>query len=160
MRLLAIVVAPFAAVVALTVIKEKSLWTPAEQFVTVYRIHGCRCAFAWAKSLERDGFVVQLREFGSLKSIRRTLQTPLRFKGCHVAAYLGYFVEGHVNPAALRQLAQRRPLALGVVTETSATPTSQHVDFASEERSRVLLVEPDGKTELWFQPSRQTREGA
>lgn len=160
LRRLAIVVAPFAVVVALTVIKDRSLWTSAEQLVTVYRIHGCRCAFAWAKSLERNGFVVQMREVGSLKSTRRTLQTPVSFKGCHVAAHLGYFVEGHVDPAALRKLAQQHPAALGLVTETSATPALQHVDLAAEARSRVLLVEPGGKSALWFQPSRSTEEGA
>ena len=159
-RVIAGVAVAFALVAAVILFSDRSLWIEPERLVTVYRVHGCRCAFQWSHELEREGFTVVMHEIDSLRSIRQRLRTPPEARGCHVGAFLGYFVEGHVNPLALRELSRRRPAALGLATEASTKPESQHADLASEARSRVLLIERNGESALWFQPSSSAEEGA
>ena len=139
-----------AAITAVLLIREQSV--PAEQLVKVYRTHGCTCAFAWADALKAEGFVVRFVEYETLKHVRDSLHTPGSLRGCHVGAYLDYFLEGHVSPSALRELATQRPRGLGLATEGSVTERSVHVSIARDEKSRVLLVERDGRTRAWFQP--------
>lgn len=127
---------------------------PPARLVKIYRTHGCRCAFALADSLKAEGFIVQLREYETLQYVRQSLHTPSNLRGCHVGEFLGYFLEGHVAPPALRQLAQQQPRALGLATEGSVDHTSIHVSIANDERSRVLLVELDGRARTWFDPTK------
>lgn len=159
-RIIAGVAATFALVAAVILLSDRSLWIAPERLVTIYRVHGCTCAFQWRHGLEQGGFTVVMHEIDSLRAIRQRLRTPPGARGCHVAEFLGYFVEGHVDPAALRELSRRHPAALGLSTEASTKPASQHVDLASEARSQVLLIKPNGESALWFQPSRSAEEGA
>ena len=151
-RIIAGVVATFALVGAAILLSDRSLWTAPERFVTIYRVHGCSCAFQWRNGLEQEGFTVVMHEIESLRAIRQRLRTPPEARGCHVAEFLGYFVEGHVDPAALRELSRRHPAALGLVTEASTKSEVGHVDIASETSGRVLLIGPNASTSVWFQP--------
>lgn len=127
--------------------------TTAEEVVRIYRLHGCRCAFSWARSLEANGFIVRLSEVQTLQHVRTRLQVPAHLHGCHLGAYLGYFIEGHVDPSALRTLATERPDGLGVVTEPAVDMEKEHSLSVRDEHSPVLLVERDGRSRAWFQPS-------
>lgn len=138
---------------AVLVTWEQLFPIPPEQLVKIYRTHGCRCAFTLADALEAEGFVVRLYEYETLKYVRGSLHTPSNLRGCHVGEYLGYFLEGHVAPAALRKIAQQHPSALGLATEGSVDTKSGHVSIAQEGRSRVLLVERNGRARTWFEPS-------
>lgn len=128
------------------------LRVPPTRLVTVYRTHGCRCVFEWTAALKAQGFTVRLFEYETLSYVRRSLNTPSYLQGCHVAAYLDYFVEGHVSTAALRALAEDRPSGLGLTTEETMRRTDAHPGDAAEARSRVLLIEPGGKAIKWFEP--------
>lgn len=125
---------------------------PPERLVKIYRTHGCRCAFNLAASLKTEGFVVRLYEYETLEHVRGSLHTPANLHGCHVGEFLGYFLEGHMAPAAVRKLAQQQPQALGIATEGSVDPKRGHVSIAQDERSRVFLVERDGRARPWFEP--------
>lgn len=151
-RILAVVALSFALVGALILLSDRSVWVAPENLVTVYRLHACPCAFDWKRELERQGLGVAMQELESLKYVRQRLRTPPAARGCHVGEFLGYFVEGHVDPAALRDLSRRHPAALGLSTETSTKPEGGNVDIASEANSRVLLVGPNGSSSVWFQP--------
>ena len=130
---------------------------PPERLIKIYRSHGCRCAFALADSLKAEGFIVQLYEYETLQYVRQALHTPSNLRGCHVGEFLGYFLEGHVAPLALRQLAQQQPRALGLATEGSVDRASIHVSITNDERSRVLLVELDGRARTWFDAAEDPR---
>ena len=84
---------------------ERFFPIPADQLVTVYFTHSCRCFGAWTKSLKADGLIVRTIEPETLQPTRAHLNMPAGLWGCHVAFYLGYFVEGHVPASALRKLA-------------------------------------------------------
>ena len=130
---------------------------PPERLIKIYRTHGCRCAFALADSLKADGFVVRLHEYETLQYVRHSLHTPSNLRGCHVGEFLGYFLESHVAPSALRQLAQQRPRALGLATEGSVDHTSTHVSIANDARSPALRVLLDGQARTWFDPAEPQR---
>lgn len=151
-RIIAGVLATFAIVAAAILFSDRSVWVAPERLVTVYRVHGCHCAFPWKRGLEQEGFTVVMHERESLRPIRQRLRTPPEARGCHVAEFLGYFVEGHVNPAALSELSRRHPAALGLLTEATTKSEVRHVEIASEASSRVLLVAPNATTSVWFEP--------
>ena len=130
---------------------------PPERTVTIYRTHGCSCAFAFAKSLTAAGFEVRLIEEETLNGVRAALKTPSDLHGCHVGVYLGYFLEGHIAPAALSELALKRPTGRGVVTAGSADAQATHVSIALDEHSPVLLLQSDGARQPWFQPNGSAR---
>jgi hypothetical protein len=153
------IAAGFAVLTAILFLSNRSLWLAPERIVTIYRVHGCRCAFPWKRELERKGFSVVMNEVESLQFIRQRLRTPTEARGCHVGEYLGYFVEGHVHPTALHELSRRRPAALGLMTEVPARSEARHVDVATEASSRVLLVAPNSKSSVWFQAHATTEAG-
>jgi len=125
---------------------------PAERLVKVYRVHGCTCAFDWAKTLEAAGFTVKMVELNSLQRVRGSMHVPEKLKGCHVANYLGYFVEGHVAPQALHKLAREHPSAIGVVTAASVEAAFDGTRPPDDEHCPVYVMAADAKLKLWFDP--------
>ena len=90
-----------------------------ERVINIYRMHGCKCAFAWAKTLESQGYIVRLHEYETLEYVRHALRVPDEVHGCHVAQYLHYYIDGHASPAELQRLATERPVLLGLVAPTA-----------------------------------------
>ena len=155
-RQLGIVIAAtllFGAIGAIVVNWEYLFPVDAERLVTVYRIHGCRCALNLADDLKAEGFVVRGFEYETLQYVRHSLHTPASLHGCHVASYLDYFVEGHVSPATLRELAEQRPTGLGITTEASMLSKDAHLNIARDENSSVLLILQDGQPITWLRPT-------
>ena len=142
-----------AAVVGALLTWEQRSAPPPDRAVTIYRAHGCTCAFALAESLTAAGFEVKVVEVASLAGARATLHTTPNLRGCHVGAYLGYFVEGHVPPAALLTLAAEHPAALGIVTAASVESSAAHVSIERDQQSGVLLMEPNSSTRPWLEPA-------
>ncbi|WP_083844668.1 DUF411 domain-containing protein [Hydrocarboniphaga effusa] len=118
--------------------------------VTIYRTHGCRCAFTWARQLESQGYVVTMYEPETLKTIRGALKTPPSLRGCHVGRYMEYFVEGHVPAEALDLLARQHPAGLGVAVDSTA---AQHEPLSSShlgEKPGVILYDQNGNARIWW----------
>ena len=81
---------------------EQLFPVPPDKLVKIYFTHSCRCAHPWAHTLEAEGFVVRMYEPETLRPTRVALHTPEGLRGCHVAEFMGYFVEGHVPAADIR----------------------------------------------------------
>lgn len=116
-----------------------------ERQVVIYRTHGCKCAFAWVRQLEASGFVVTMYEPESLKTIRGALRTPPSLRGCHIGRYLKYFVEGHVPPAALSELARSHPSGIGIAAETGTDVREHSSGTTPNEAKKLPLVIYDEK---------------
>lgn len=86
----------FAAITGIMAIWEQLFQGPTDRIVSVYRTHGCTCAYAWARSLEAEGFVVRMFEYETLRYVRQSLHTPAHPSGCHLGKFMNYYVEGHV----------------------------------------------------------------
>ena len=121
----------------------------SDRLVSIYRVHGCRCAFAWERVLKQGGFDVRMREVDTLQYVRTRLQTPPQLRGCHVAKYLNYFIEGHVEPTALRTLRETSPVALGVAAMQDDLSEQDHE--ARSNRSVLFVFDKDGHPIPWKQ---------
>lgn len=118
-----------------------------EQRVTVYWTHGCRCGTSWIHALEAEGFRVRDFELETLDPIRQKLGTPAALRGCHVAAFLDYFVEGHVRADSLRRLALERPQGRGVALAADVLQHSYRL--SADQSSAVLLYDAQGSPRTW-----------
>jgi hypothetical protein len=114
---------------------------PPVRLIHVYRTHGCRCVFAWAKTLEAEGFVVRLYEYETLQYVRASLGMPEDLRSCHVGKYLGYFVEGHISSATLHWLEQRHPQGRGVAVKGTGGAQVLHASGMPAKGSTVLFYD-------------------
>ena len=145
------VVLALACSVLAGILTQWPRWFPIDPMrqVTIYRTHGCRCAFVWAQELESKGYVVTMYEPETLKTIRGALKTPPSLRGCHVGRYMEYFVEGHVPAAALGLLARQHPAGLGVAADSTA---ARHEPLSSPPGGKpgVTLYDKNGIAHLWW----------
>lgn len=127
-------------------------WVPSspEQVITVYWTHNCKCVFGWIDSLKAAGFDVKSFEYETLKYERASLRIPSNLHGCHVGTYLGYFIEGHVTPDALRQLQLEHPPGRGLVTQAVLSTKVGASSSYTDEDSPVLLMDDTGQARRWF----------
>ena len=136
----------FSLLTVILFLSNRSLWLAPEKIVTVYRVHGCRCAFQWERELEREGFSVVMNEIHSLKFVRQRFRTLPKARGRHVGEYLGYFLEGHVPAAALWYLSDSRPAAVGLLVSGGAPhPTDEGRQGVAQE---VILLSADGQESM------------
>jgi hypothetical protein len=120
---------------------------PPERRVAVYFTHGCPCYHRWAKSLRAAGFVTEMFEPELLEPVRARLRVPVQRRGCHVAEYLGYFLDGHIPAESIQRLAAEHPIGLGLV---SRDPSAG----APHPERDVLLVRIDGSDTPWVASAR------
>ncbi len=117
---------------------------PEDKLVKVYFTHSCRCAHPWARELQADGFVVKMFEPETLQPARTALHTPANLSGCHVAEFMGYFVEGHPPAPVLRRLAAERPVVSGIAMLSSQATGEERVN------GPVVLVDREGVSHAWI----------
>lgn len=126
-----------AVVATITLLWPSFFSDRPEHVVVVYWTHHCACAEPWIKSLREAGYKVRDFEQYDLQNVRTTLHTPMH--GCHLGSYLGYFLEGHVPPSALKALEQRRPEASGLgFLRRSAATEDRLILFSKEGKGRPV----------------------
>ncbi len=143
-RLILILMAGFAVGAVTTVVWPILFPQAPERVVEVYWTHECACAAPWIESLRKAGYIVRDFEQFELSSKRRALKMPTSLRGCHLAIYLGYFIEGHVFPEALAQLSEQRPNALGLA----------YVRKAVDAEDELLIFTAKEPPRRWDTPSR------
>lgn len=82
--------------------------------ILVHKDPNCGCCAGWVRHLKDAGFAVTVEETADLQVVRRRLGVPSDLAACHTAEIAGYVIEGHVPAAAVRQLLDRRPAAVGL----------------------------------------------
>ena len=82
--------------------------------ILVHKDPNCGCCAGWVRHLKDAGFAVTVKETADLQVVRRRLGVPTDLAACHTAEIAGYVIEGHVPAAAVRQLLDRRPAAVGL----------------------------------------------
>ena len=139
------IVAVIGAVSAGVLISWEQLFPiPEDKLVNVYFTHSCRCAHSWVQALQAEGFVVKMFEPETLKPARAALHTPASLNGCHVAEFMGYFIEGHAPAVALRRLATEHPAGTGIAMLSPASKAEGGVD------GPVGLVDQEGISHAWI----------
>ena len=100
----------FAAVLVL----QRSPAEAESPAILVHKDPNCSCCSGWVRHLKDAGFAVTVEETTDLQSVRRRLGVPADLAACHTAEVDGYVLEGHVPAAAVRQLLEKRPTAIGL----------------------------------------------
>src|SRR5258707_14439813 len=82
--------------------------------ILVHKDPNCGCCTGWVQHLKAAGFAVTVEESSDLEGIGKRLGVPADLAACHTAEVKGYVIEGHVPASAVRQLLEKRPIAVGL----------------------------------------------
>lgn len=121
--------------------------------VDVFWTHDCSCVFGWIDELKAAGLRVRSFEFETLQYKRSSLRMPPQLHGCHVASYLGYFVEGHVPASAIQLLAERHPPGRGLSFMQSRTAATSHSGLADSQTDELLFFNETDEPIHWPEES-------
>ena len=139
---------------------------PVEVFVP----KPCLSCIDWAEHLRQNGFKVKVTEVDDIDAVKRRFKVPAEVASRMTARVAGYFVEGHVPAADIKQLLQEKPKARGLAvpglpmgapgyapTGADGSCESGCIIFDPGSGERIprreffntLLVAPDGRTRTW-----------
>lgn len=149
LKIALLVAIPFGIAAAVALSWQRLFPVPPEKLVEVVWTHQCSCAHGWMQSLRDAGFVVRDFEQDDLSSWRQQWGIPSTIRGCHPARFMGYFVEGHVSPAQLRQLAAEKPAARGIKMENPSEPSAGLPTPNTSHAAHTLLIDAQGREQPW-----------
>ena len=124
---------------------------PADSTMSVLKTSGCGCCRKWIKRMQAVGFIVNARDVSAADLTKAKLDLGLRSElaSCHTAQLGGYVIEGHVPAREIQRLIKEKPQAIGVAVPGMPTG-SPGMEFGSSVHAYdVLLVRPDGRTEIF-----------
>lgn len=112
--------------------------------VLVHKDPSCGCCSGWVRHLKEAGFAVKVDETTNLHAVRTRLGVPPDLAACHTAEVSGYVLEGHVPAAAVRQLLEKRPNAVGL--SVPGMPVgSPGMEGGAPEKYEVVLFGTSGR---------------
>lgn len=137
--------------------------------VKVFAPKVCLACIEWAEHLRQNGFVVRLVNTDDMDAVKRRHGIGADLEARHTAEVAGYFVEGHVPAADIKQLLRERPSARGLAVpgaprgapglerlagtgcETGCTilEGDGQANIVRRELFNTYLVGNDGKTSVW-----------
>lgn len=145
-------------------------WAGALPPVEVFVPRPCLSCIEWAEHLRQNGFKVKVTESDDLAAVKRRFRVPPDVESRMTALVAGYFIEGHVPAADIKQLLKEKPKARGLAVpglpmgapgyeatgadgscESGCTifdPTSGE-RIPRREFFNTLLVGPKGDTSVW-----------
>lgn len=122
----------------------------AQTALHVAKTRGCGCCVAWMDRLTDAGFAPEGENVGgALVRLKLDRGIPVEMFSCHTATVAGYTIEGHVPPADIKRLLEKRPDAVGLAVPGMPIG-SPGMDFGDDaEAYDVFLVNEDGSTEVF-----------
>ena len=124
----------------------------AAPVVEVLSTSGCGCCIGWARHLEENGYVTDVKNMAMGDLMRLKLQLGLKpgLTSCHTGLIEGYAIEGHVPAREVARLLNERPDAIGlVVPDMPYGSPGMGEPGPDAEPYDVLLVRRDGTTEVF-----------
>ena len=106
--------ATLASGVSAVMLPQAVLANPSK--MEVFKSPTCGCCSAWVEHMISAGFNVVMHDVDqkTLRTIKDRVGVTQELSSCHTAFISGYFIEGHVRAAEVRQLLSERPNALGL----------------------------------------------
>lgn len=80
----------------------------------VYKDAYCGCCTAWIEHMKAHGFEVHFEDRNDMNRIKQDMGIPRELASCHTAVIDGYWIEGHVPAADVKQLLEERPEVAGL----------------------------------------------
>lgn len=87
--------------------------------VTLYAPKVCLACIEWAEHLRQHGFTVSLSETRDMDAVKRRHRIAPELEARFTAVVAGYFVEGHVPAADIKELLREKPRARGLAVPGS-----------------------------------------
>ena len=112
--------------------------------ILVHKDPNCSCCAGWVQHLKDAGFAVRVEETTNLQPIRKRLGVPADLAACHTAEVDRYVLEGHVPAAAVRQLLEQRPTAIGLAVPGMPVG-SPGMEGRTPQRYEVVLFGANGR---------------
>ena len=81
-----------------------ALATGSGETMVIYKDPNCGCCHLWSEAMKQAGFKTEIHDTDDVAAVKKRLGVPEGVRGCHTATVSGYFVEGHVPLAAVREL--------------------------------------------------------
>lgn len=137
--------------------------------VTVYVPKVCLACLEWAEHLRQNGFVVTVDDTQDMAVVKKRYRIGAALEARHTAEVGGYFIEGHVPAADVKQLLLEKPKAGGLAVpgaprgapgldvlagsgcETGCTMLEGEgaANRVRREMFDTLLIGKDGKTRIF-----------
>lgn len=112
--------------------------------ILVHKDPNCGCCAGWVQHLKDAGFTVTIQETAQLRAIRKRLGVPSDLAACHTAEVAGYVIEGHVPASAIRELLEKRPVALGLAVPGMPVG-SPGMEGGTPQKYDVVIFENSGR---------------
>ena len=142
--------ATLASGVSAALLPRKVLANPDQ--MKVFKSPTCGCCSAWVEYMISAGFDVVMHDVdqNTLRAIKARAGVTQELSSCHTAFISGYFVEGHVRAAEVRQLISERPNALGL--SVPGMPIGSPGMEMGDQRDTydTFLVLKNGSTEVFY----------
>jgi hypothetical protein len=120
--------------------------TPA----TLYKTPGCECCDGYASALRRQaGLAVTVVWNEDLAAVKARAGVPARLEGCHTTTVEGYFVEGHVPIAAVKQLLAEHPAGVRGIALPGMPIGTPGMEGPKIEKFVTYAVREDGGTPVF-----------
>ena len=119
--------------------------------LTVYKTPYCGCCKGWVTHMTRAGFRPTVVEVEDLAPIREKHGIPFGLSSCHTGLIAGYVVEGHVPPADVVRLLEKKPQAIGLTVPGMpiGSPGMEMPDGKIEPFNTLLLLDRNGRTQVF-----------
>jgi len=112
--------------------------------ILVHKDPNCGCCAGWVRHLKDAGFAVTVEETADLRAVRTRLGVPADLAACHTAEIAGYVIEGHVPASAVRQLLEKRPVAVGLAVP-GMPAGSPGMEGGAPQKYEVVLFGANGR---------------
>ena len=121
----------------------------------VFKSPTCGCCSAWVEYMISAGFDVVMHDVdqNTLRAIKARAGVTQELSSCHTAFISGYFIEGHVRAADVRQLLSERPRALGLSVPGMPIGAPGMEMGAQRDTYQTFLVLRDGSTQVFGEKS-------
>jgi hypothetical protein len=117
---------------------------------TLYKTPGCECCDGYASVLRRQaGLDVTIVSSEDLAEVKARAGVPANLEGCHTTLVDGYFVEGHVPMAAVKQLLAERAAGIRGIALPGMPIGTAGMDGPKTEKFVTYAVHEDGATPVF-----------
>ncbi len=147
------IVASLASGVSVSVLIRTVLANTGQ--LEVYKSPTCGCCSAWVEHMVRAGFDVVVHDVdqGDLRRMKAQVGVTQELSSCHTAFISGYFIEGHVRAADVRQLLSERPSALGLSVPGMPIGSPGMEMDDQRDNYQTFLVLKNGSTQVFDKKS-------
>ncbi|MGI9290983.1 MAG: DUF411 domain-containing protein [Gammaproteobacteria bacterium] len=118
--------------------------------VKVWKTPTCGCCSKWVDHMQAAGFAVDASNIQDVNVYKAQFGLPPELASCHTALVDGYVVEGHVPPADVVRMLEKRPTIAGIAVPGMPLG-SPGMESPTPENYQTVAFTKEGEMSLWAQ---------